>query len=107
MVHVWGMSHASAAAVRLRSVGTVTSPVTWTVVSLTPAASQPTAWRSAWSAAASASPPEETLPFKGRKLQVVLHVEVTWINLDQCGSIVLHGYIKACCSTFQHVQMVA
>ena len=33
-----------------------TAPATWTVASWTRAASLPTAWRSAWSAAASASP---------------------------------------------------
>lgn len=48
----------SAAAVRQRSVATVTCPVTWTVASSTPAVSLQTAWRSAWSAAAFVSPPE-------------------------------------------------
>lgn len=55
---VRGTTHVSAAAVRRRSVATVTCPAIWTVASSTPAASLQTASRSVWSAAAFASPPE-------------------------------------------------
>lgn len=55
---VQGTTRVSAAAVRRRSVATVTFPVTWTVASSTPAVSLQTAWRSVWSAAAFVSPPD-------------------------------------------------
>lgn len=52
---VRAMTRVSAAVVRLRSVVTVTCPVTWTVASSMPAVSLQTAWRSVWSVAAFAS----------------------------------------------------
>ena len=58
----------SAAAARQRSAATATCPVTWTVASLTPAVSLQTAWRSVWSAAASASPPEDPAAAAGGKV---------------------------------------
>lgn len=48
----------SAAAADPKNAATVSFPATWTAASLTPAASRPTASRSAWSAAASAFHPE-------------------------------------------------
>lgn len=51
-------TRASAAAALQRNVATATCPVTWTAASSTRAASLQTVWRSAWSAAACASPPE-------------------------------------------------
>lgn len=51
-------SRASAAAAPPRSAATATCRATWTAASSMPAASRQTAWRSAWSAAAFASPPE-------------------------------------------------
>lgn len=51
-------TRASAAAAPQRSAATATCRVTWTAASSMPAASLQTAWRSAWSAAVFASPPE-------------------------------------------------
>lgn len=51
-------TRASAAAAPRRSAATATCRATWTAASWMPAASRQTAWRSAWSAAAFASPPE-------------------------------------------------
>lgn len=51
-------TRASAAAALQRNVATATCPVTWTAASSMHAASLQTVWRSAWSAAAFASPPE-------------------------------------------------
>lgn len=67
-----GMTRVSAAAVRQRSVATVTCPATWTVASSTPAVSLQTVWRYAWSAAAFASPPEAPQP------------PPTWDKVDVC-----------------------
>lgn len=69
-----GMTRVSAAAVHRRSVATVTCPATWTAASSMPAASLQTAWRSVWSAAAFASPPEgPTLRGgRGKKMSVTL-----------------------------------
>lgn len=49
-------SAAAAAALRTWETTAIAPATTWTVASWMPAASPPTAWRSAWSAAASASP---------------------------------------------------
>lgn len=64
---VQAMTRVSAVAARRRSAATVTCPVTWTVASSTPAVSLQTAWRSAWSAVAFASPPEDTVTTTGGK----------------------------------------
>lgn len=55
------MTRASAAVAHRKNAATVSFPVTWTAASSTPVASQLTVWRSAWSAAASASHPERPI----------------------------------------------
>lgn len=85
-------TRASAAVAPRRTAATASCPATWTAASSTPAASLPTAWRSAWSAAASASRHEA--PTGGRHVTLMEdgggiknHLEVAVKTLDKDAGI--------------------